>query len=149
MKAKITSILAGQIPNNDDFVRVINELPEIIDDYNLHLARFPKNSASPQEIRLAAQVRTNAKKYQTCLGHRQSQTQESLSFYGYRRHDNEPKVMAGRNKVQWECEDVEDDDLSSDEELDNDSRFGDEEEIEDEEELEGGVKDVVEDNLIF
>lgn len=132
MKAKITTILTGKTPNNDDFIRVINELPEIIDDHNLHLARFPKNTASTQEIRLAAQVRTNAKKYQSCLGHGESPTQEPLSFYGYRRHDNEPKSITGRDKVQWEREDVEVDDLSSDEELDNDSRFGDEEEIEDE-----------------
>ena len=64
MKAKITTILAGQIPNDNNYFRVIHELPEIIDEKSAHLCSFPKHSATSLEIELAAKIRTTAKKYQ-------------------------------------------------------------------------------------
>lgn len=88
MKSKISTILAGEVPDDNDYVRVVTKLPEIIDDHNFNQARFPRKSASAQEVKLAAQIRAAAKKYQWADWKLQRNSQEqqsgrSLSQYGY------------------------------------------------------------------
>lgn len=88
MKAKITSILASRIPNDGDYTRIIHELPDKIHEENLHLCYFPRNSATTQEVKLASQIRSAARKYQGYdFMHRAPENDQNgkpLSAYGYR-----------------------------------------------------------------
>ena len=89
MKFKIAALLAGEVPNDNDFVRVVNEIPEIIDSHNAHLAQFPRKTATAVELKLAYQIRAAAKNYQWGMQQATYQPGERFSKYGYRRKDNE------------------------------------------------------------
>ena len=64
MKAKIASILARTTPNNASYVRAAALVPDVIDESNWHLAHFPKNAVTQEEVRLASSIRTAARKSQ-------------------------------------------------------------------------------------
>lgn len=89
MKHKISTLIDGDIPNDIDYIRVVDELPEIIDNHNAHLAYFPKTSASSMELKLAYQVRNAAKNYQYEKSLVTSKAGVRFSRYGYRRNESE------------------------------------------------------------
>lgn len=89
MKHKISTLLAGDVPNDTDYIRVVNELPELIDNHNVHLAHFPKKTATPVEVKLAFQVRNAAKNYQWGNAHGMSKSGVRFSRYGYRGNNRE------------------------------------------------------------
>lgn len=64
MKAKIVSIAAGSALNHAGYVRAVALVPDIIDESNWHLAHFPKKAVTPEEVRLASNIRTAARKSQ-------------------------------------------------------------------------------------
>lgn len=85
MKFKIATLLAGEAPNDEDYMRVVNEIPEIIDSHNVHLAHFPRKTATAIDIKLANQIRNSAKNYQWNAPPPTAQ----LTSYGYRRNDDD------------------------------------------------------------
>lgn len=114
MKAKITTILAGQIPNDNDYARAVYDLPDIIDEQNLHLCYYPRNSATIQENRLSAQIRAAAKKYQWGDWKQKeaedNPSEEPMSTYGYRRRHAEGDSRAEDDEsVEYAETDDEDD----------------------------------------
>lgn len=100
MKFKITTLLAGEVPNDSDYMRVVNEIPEIIDNHNMHLAHFPRKTATPLEVKLAYQVRNAAKNYQWTMSQGISTAGDRLSKYGYRRNDNEAEELDMENEAE-------------------------------------------------
>lgn len=107
MKFKITTLLAGEVPNDNDYMRVVNEIPEMIDSHNMHLAHFPRKTATPVEIKLAYQVRNAAKNYQWTMSQGISTAGHRLSRYGYRRNDNEAEEVDRENEAEDEDDEYE------------------------------------------
>ena len=64
MKVKLRSILAGKIPRDADYTRLIALVPDVIDDSNRHLTYYAKNSVPAWEIQLLSHIRNAAKKSQ-------------------------------------------------------------------------------------
>ena len=116
------------MPNDTNYIRVVNELPEIIDSHNAHLAHFPKKSANPLELKLAYQVRNSAKAYQWGNSHNISRAGVGFSKYGYRRNEDETDRFDKDIAVE------EDDDDEDEEEADDDDEEEEEEEEAEEEE---------------
>jgi hypothetical protein len=100
MKSKISTLIAGGIPNDHDYMRVVKEIPEIIDSHNVHLAHFPRGTATALEVKLACQVRTAAKIYQWGISQAKPETGDQWSSYGYRRRENEIGQVGGESEVE-------------------------------------------------
>lgn len=100
MKFKISTLIAGGIPNDDDYMRVVKEIPEIIDSHNVHLAHFPRGTATPLEVKLASQVRTAAKIYQWGISPARPETGDQWSSYGYRKRQHEIGEPGGKSEVE-------------------------------------------------
>lgn len=64
MKSKLRSILAGVIPSDVDYTRLVSLVPDAIDDSNRHLAYYAKKSVPAWEIQLLSHIRNAAKKSQ-------------------------------------------------------------------------------------
>lgn len=64
MKVKLRSILAGIIPRDADYTRLVALVPDAIDDSNRHLIYYAKNSVPAWEIQLLSHIRNAAKKSQ-------------------------------------------------------------------------------------
>ena len=99
MKAKIVSILAGQSPDDIVYKRAVFELPEIIDIHTVHLAHYPRNTATPFEVKLAGQIRTAAKKYHwnsrpAVLSADGEKIKYTESVYGYRQNGKATMAQA-------------------------------------------------------
>jgi hypothetical protein len=129
MKSKISTILAGGIPNDNDYMRVVNEIPEIIDSHNAHLAHFPRKTATPLEVKLAYQIRATARNYQWTIAPAIPTGGDILSSYGYRRHGNESGEVIPGNETGDDDDEYEIDDRIQDEEGQQGARDGEEDEI--------------------
>lgn len=129
MKSKISIILAGGVPNDNDYMRIVNEIPEIIDNHNLHLAHFPKGTATSLEVKLAYQIRAAAKNYQWGIAPAKSTGGDILSSYGYRRHGNDTGEVFEGNETDEDNNEYEIDDRMQDEEDPQHVRDGERDEI--------------------
>lgn len=107
MRHKISSLLAGELPTDTDYIRVVHELPELIDSHNAHLVRFSKNAATPVEAKLAFQVRSAAKNYQYVESHGGSKLGIKFSRYGYRRNNDKTDEVDKETELEEEEEDEE------------------------------------------
>lgn len=60
MKNKLQMILAGTIPGDHAFLRVVNTFPDIYTSDNRHLGHLAKGEATPLEFKMTSDLRTAA-----------------------------------------------------------------------------------------